>query len=197
MAKRRPYSLVLIGARKESARTKYLQFLAGAADRPSRIGSQGARPERVSLAVQPFAFSLPENILAQGSALLPAVVSLQGIAAVSERVKLGVKTGAPATSTPTGVSLTRIADTDELLGIKNFSPARIIRRVYQTKTATKKNSEITGLAYGYRKSTSVSVPFGKKNATDTITDAFKAVSDAIEGADGNGLTQVFLKEEDV
>jgi hypothetical protein len=187
MGRRRPYSLVLIGARKEEARTKYLAFLAGRANRPSRIGTNGNRPASVALGIEPFGRDLPTGVLARASASVDALTAFSDSISVTGRVKL-----APGT-TRTGYTAAA-ADTD-FLKIADFTPARVIRRTYESATATPRPSEITGLIYGYRKSKSLSAPIGKENATDTLADALtEAVAD-IETA--NGLVQVFLKDEEV
>lgn len=187
MGSRRPYSLVLIGARKEEARTKYLAFLAGRADRPSRIGTRGNRPVSIALGIEPFGRTLPNGVFARASASVDALTAFAGNSSITSRVKIANGT------TRTGYTAAP-ADSD-FLKIADFSPARIIRRVYTTGTATAKKSEITGLTYGYRRSESLSAPIGRENATDTLADALTEASADIETA--NGLTQVFLKDEEL
>ncbi len=191
MAKRNPYSLVLIGARKASARTKYLEFLSGRADRPSRIGTKGPRSQRYPLALRPFAGIVPNTVLVATSASKEAVLALQGFISIQGRV---VYRYSPL---PAEIQLTFPGAGLDFLEIKGFSPARIIRKVYQTRTATVKKSETTGLTYGYKASSTLSIPIGRKNATDSLVDALSAAGGAIRGADGSGLTKVFLKEEEI
>jgi len=186
MGRARPYSLVLIGARKAEARTKYLAFLAGAADRPSRIGTGGARPASVEFGIEPFARSLPTAILAKVSGSVDAATAFSGAISITGRVKI------PNGATRTGYTAAT-AGTD-FIKIADFSSARIIRKVYTTGTATAKKSEITGLTYGYRRSTSLSMPIGRKDANDTLADALSAAKSGLVGA--NALTQVFLKDEE-
>lgn len=187
MGRRRPYSLVLIGARKEEARTKYLAFLAGRANRPSRIGTRGPRPQSIELGVQPFGIDLPTDVLAKASASIDALQAFSSAASVTTRVELS--------NGQTQAGYTAASATTNIIKIADFTPARIIRRQYSTSTATPKTSEITGLTYGYRASESLSVPVGKATATDVVSDAINEAKSEIETA--NGLVQVFLKDEEV
>lgn len=187
MGKRRPYSLVLIGARKDAARQKYLQFLAGAADRESKIGTRGRRPASVEMGIEPFGMTLPTGVLAKASASVDALTAFAGNASVTARVRI-----LPGT---TRTGYTAAAAGTEFLKIGGLSPARVIRRVYTQATATPKKSDITGLTYGYRRSTSLSAPIGRENGTDTLTDALVELKADIETNDGQ--TQVFLKDEEV
>jgi hypothetical protein len=65
----------------------------------------------------------------------------------------------------------------------------VIRKVYATDTATAKTSETTGLKYGYRKSESMSIPFGSNGAaapaTDAQADAFSAIAAQVLTAAAN------------
>jgi hypothetical protein len=178
--KAQPYSRVLQGARKPEARTKYLAFLAGTATRPDRIGTRGKRPPSIRLAVEPFGLSLPATVDQECSASKVAVVAFQTFSAVSLRVKQVIATGTIA-----GVTLPITGATSDVIKDARVTPARVIKKVYDT-----------GLRYGYRKSTSVSMPFGKGPATDTQSDAFAAISaQVLTGAATPDRTAVNLVPE--
>jgi hypothetical protein len=189
--KAQPYSRVLQGARKPEARTKYLAFLAGTATRPDRIGTRGKRPPSIRLAVEPFGLSLPATVDQECSASKVAVVAFQTFSAVSLRVKQVIATGTIA-----GVTLPITGATSDVIKDARVTPARVIKKVYDSDTAVAKTSETTGLRYGYRKSTSVSMPFGKGPATDTQSDAFAAISaQVLTGAATPDRTAVNLVPE--
>jgi hypothetical protein len=188
--KAQPYSKVLIGARKEAARTKYLQFLAGTATRESKIGTKGNRPASIKLSVDPFGYALPSTVFAACSALKSAVTAFQAIAAVSSRVNQGTKVA------QSGITLSILGPTDDALKLGDVTPARFIRKVYESANATPKASETTGLKYGYRKSASLSMPFGADAANETQATAFAAISAAVlAAAPTPDLTEVNLQPE--
>jgi hypothetical protein len=182
--KAQPYSRVLQGARKPEARTKYLAFLAGTATRPDRIGTRGKRPPTIKLAVSPFGLSLPATVDQGCSASKTAVLAFQGFTAVSSRVKLELATGTIA-----GLTLTNTGAATDVVRDARVTPARVIRKIYETDTATAKTSETTGLRYGYRKSASLSIPFGSSGAaspaSDTQADAFAAIAAQVMTAAAN------------
>lgn len=193
MARRtQPYTRVLQGARKDEARTKYLAFLAGKATRPDRIGTKGKRPASIKLAVEPFGLSLPDTVDQQSSASKTAVVAFQGFTAVSTRVKQIIASGTIA-----GITLPITGTGTDVVKDARVTPARVIRKIYGSDTAVAKTSEITGLRYGYKASTSLSMPFGKSSApADTQADAFAAIAGQILAAAANPeLTAVNLVPE--
>jgi hypothetical protein len=200
MARRtQPYTRVLQGARKDEARTKYLAFLAGRATRPDRIGTRGKRPPSIRLAVEPFGLSLPGTVDQLCSASKTAVVAFQGLTSVSTRVKQVIATGVIA-----GISLPITGTSTDVVKDARVTVARFIRKVYASDTAVAKTSEITGLRYGYKSSTSLSMPFGKRGpsgdpptpSSDSQSDAFAAISAQVLGAAANPeLTAVNLVPE--
>lgn len=187
MARRQPYSLVLIGARKEEARKKYLDFLAGRSDRPSKIGTGGERSPIIELAIEPFSIGLPAGVQAVGTATTKALLALQGFTSFTERVKLS--NDAPAGS---GITVPEAAETVTVLPIGGgFSPARVIRKVYSGST-TPKRSEITGLMYGKRTSETVSSAFGQKSEAETITEAAQALEGQLKNT---ANTRIYFRSE--
>ena len=190
--KAQPYSRVLQGARKPEARTKYLAFLEGISTRPDRIGTRGKRPPSIALAIEPFGLSLPATVLQLASASRTAVTAFQALPSVIARVK-----HVRATGTTAGITLTITGESVDVVKDARIAPARVIRKVYATETATAKTSETTGLRYGYRRSTSLSLPFGSAAAdTDTLADAFALISAEVKSAAANPeLTAVNLVPE--
>jgi PPE-repeat protein len=187
MARRQPYSLVLIGARKEEARKKYLAFLSGLADRPSKIGTGGARSPILDLSINPFGIELPANVNAVGTANIKSLAALQGFAEFTGRVKLA--SAAPANS---GVTIPAAAATITSLKLGGgFSPARVIRKTYTGSTVPKK-SEITGLMYGKRNSESVSAAFGQEASSDTIAEAIQQLEGQLKSTIN---TRVYFRSE--
>lgn len=187
MARRQPYSLVLLGARKEEARKKYLDFLAGRADRPTKIGTQGERSPLLTLALNPFSIALPAGTQVAGTAKTAALKDLQGFTSFAERVKLA--NDAPEGS---GVSITAVADSVITLPIGGgFTPARVIRKTYSGSSKPKK-SEITGLMYGKRDSKTVSSAFGQKAEAETLTTAASALDDQLKTSVN---TRVYFRNE--
>jgi hypothetical protein len=187
MARRQPYSLVLIGARKEEARKKYLDFLAGRADRPTKIGTQGERSPIITLALEPFSIALPTAVQVAGSATTKALLALQGFTEYAARVKLA--DDAPSGS---GISIAAAAETVTTLPIGGgFTPARVIRKVY-SGNATPKKSEITGLMYARRASETISAAFGQKAAADTMAVAMSELEDQLKTTVN---TRVYFRSE--
>jgi hypothetical protein len=186
-----PYSRVLQGARKPEARTKYLAFLAGTATRADKIGTRGKRPPSIKLAVVPFGLALPATVEQECSASKVAVVAFQTSDDIKSRVKQRIASGAQA-----GVTLTITGTTIDTVKDVRVTPARVIRKIYDTDTAVAKTSETTGLRYGYKKSTSLSMPFGSKGATDKESDAFAAIAaDLLASSPKPELTAINLVSE--
>jgi hypothetical protein len=181
---------VLQGARKEAARTKYLAFLAGQSTRPSRIGLGDARPPTITLAVEPFGLDLPGTVVAACSALENAVLSLQGVAGVSVRVKQSTAVAQEGITLPLlgGDSVVRA----------DFSAARIIRKIAAGDKAKPEISKITGLTYGYIATKSISLPIGRKSASgDSLSEALIDLSQPIKAASGSPKRcKVYLQDEE-
>jgi hypothetical protein len=191
-----PYSKVLQGARKDEARTKYLAFLAGKATRPDKIGTRGKRPPSIALAVNPFGLPLGAQNLQGCSASKVAVVAFQTVPEYKKRAKLNSTSGTVA-----GISLD-ISGSATVIKDVRVDVARVIRKIYATDTATAKTSEITGLRYGYKKSESISAPFGQKAAgapgdpVEGLITAFAQISPGIlAGSPKPELTVVNLVPE--
>lgn len=158
MARRR-FSLVLMGARGEAAKTKYLERLRGIGQ-GEKIGTKGNRPASKTLYVSPFGSDLPETILFRVSALVPSWAEL--------KTAVGTHTAE------------MIAATDHEIKANGFHAARVVRRTIDT-TGTSTPSKLTGLKYLKYNSTSISAPFGSKTTTETEGAAQSAIRTAVTG----------------
>jgi hypothetical protein len=123
--------------------------------------------------LEPFGADFPTGLFLQASATAPAWTALGTIAAVSARVDNDVAATATA------------------LKIKGFKAARVVRRVKDTTEGTATVSKLTGLRYLKYTSPSVSVPFGRDNATDTFLQAKTAITTGI----GTQFAVNFIDEE--
>lgn len=169
---------VLRGARGAAARDKYLAYLTGVATRPNKIGTKGNRPPSVKLYIQPFSVDLGDAVFVEASALQTATSAMQGNAAVASHVKLAAAvTGA----------------TNKKLKLSSFTSARLIRKTQSSAQGVAKKSDLTGLDYLRYASTSLSIPFGRKSATEVQSEAFAEMVTALGGQ--TALVRFSLKEE--
>jgi len=147
MAKPRNY-WVLRGMRGTTARQNLLDYYAGTANRPSRIGTRGPRPAQKQLYVTPFSIPLATDHVLRETCLLPAWTTLSTIA-------------------PTQQHVTDAVGTDTPVRIKSYKSPRITRITLDT-TGTVTTADITRLEYMKYDHTSMSIPFGKNLVADTI-----------------------------
>jgi hypothetical protein len=152
---------VLRGYRGETAKTKFLDHLKGIGQ-GDNVGTKGSRDDSKKLYVQAFGQNLGANLYLQVSALVKSYDALDDYSEVVARVK------------------TTLAQTDTSVKIKGFSAARVVRRT-KDKTGTAKTSKLTGLRYLHYNQPSVSAPIGRKNATDTLGEAFDDIRIQIPG----------------
>lgn len=157
----RRFHNVLRGYRGETAKTKFLDHLRGLGQ-GENIGTRGSRPASKKLYVQPFGQNLGANLYLQVSALVPSYDALSGYSEVTTRVKQ------------------TLAGTDTSVKIKGFTAARVVRR-QKDATGTVATSKLTGLKYLKYNSPSVSVPVGRKGATDTQGEMVDSVRIQIPG----------------
>lgn len=124
------------------------------------------RPPSDPLFILPFTRGLPPNYFVRASCSRPV------IATYLPRVNTGA--GARALdSLNTGTQFS--------LRLDRFAAARINIRTGRTATGTQERSKTSGLPYKYYGGTSVSIPFGKANNTETIDQAFSAIRADIIG----------------
>lgn len=176
MSRRPPNYLVLRGFYGDQYRDNYLNYLRGLSERGQNIGTQGNRPESRKLYVQPFGMSATVNIRAEVSALVPSYQLMSGLAGVSSRVG-----EAPGANQP--------------VKFGGFKAARIIRRQFASQQGVRAVSERTRLPYLKYNTESASVPIGRKDATDTIAQAFAEIEPQVKGASTN--IKVYLQDEQI
>jgi hypothetical protein len=157
----RRFMNVLRGYRGETAKTKFLDHLKGIGQ-GDNIGTKGSRPASQKLYVQAFGQDLGVNLFLQVSALAPSFTGLNAYSEIAARAKTTL------TATQTSVK------------IKGFTAARVVRRT-KDSTGTVKTSKLTGLKYLHYTQPSISMPLGRKGATDTQGEAFDDIRIQIPG----------------
>lgn len=162
MPKPRYYN-VLRGYRGAAARTAYLAYLAGEADQEPAIGTRGNRPESVRLYVTPFSIPLPADHQVIESALLPAWTLMETALANFATDTLGA---------------------DTAVNIRSYHAPRLIR-ITKDPTGTVATSKVTKLPYLKYDNESMSVPFGRNVAGDTVQSVFSTLSTAVRGVATN------------
>ncbi|MGG6266302.1 hypothetical protein ACQ4M3_08860 [Leptolyngbya sp. AN03gr2] len=160
------FSLVLRGLRGQTARDRYLQFLQGLATQGEGIGTKGNRPAQIKLYLDPFGLPLGTTVKIQASALQPSWNLFSGLSQANSRV-----TPTLGTNTPIKMS--------------SYRPARVVRRQQSSQTGVAATSKLTGLKYLKYNTESASIPFGRKDGTDTMVDAFNEIVVQAKGSSTN------------
>lgn len=172
MAGRR-FSRILSAAKYYSAIDNYIKYIQDAARRGARVGEGTPRPESADAFVKPFALDLPTTIWAHVSGNAATLTARR--ASTEGRVLAELVTG------NTGIK------------IEDFRAARAVIRTGQG-SGVRKTSKITGLPYKSYGGSSTSIPFGRKNSTDTEGQAFADIRSTIQGAVG-GSRVSWIKEK--
>jgi hypothetical protein len=157
----RRFHNVLRGYRGDLAKAKFLDHLKGLGQ-GEKIGTKGPRPPSKKLYVQPFGLNLGENFYLEVSALQPSFDALSGYAEITTRVK------------------TTLGGTETSGKMKDFVAARVVRR-QKDGSGTATTSKLTGLRYLKYNAPSVSVPVGRKSATDTQGEMIDDIKITIPG----------------
>jgi hypothetical protein len=171
MAARR-FQNILRGYRGTAAKQKLLDHYEGIGQGQG-VGTGDKRPPSTKLYVVPFGADFPTGLFAQVSATTPAWTALGAIAAISARTE------------------ETIAGTATALKMKGFKAARVVRRSKADQTPQATVSKLTGLRYLKYNNPSISVPFGRDNATDTYLEARSAILTGI----GNQFAVTFVDED--
>ncbi|NJR71418.1 MAG: hypothetical protein HC771_24450 [Synechococcales cyanobacterium CRU_2_2] len=175
MSRRPANYLVLRGYYGNTFRQNYLDYLSGLTERGQNIGTGDPKPETQDLYILPFAFSNDANIRAEVGATVPAWQALGALAGIASRAAVN-----PPVST-------------EAVKLGGFKPARIIRKT-QTGNGVRAVSARTKLPYLKYNTTSVSVPIGREDGTDTISAALAEITPQIKA--GLATAKVYLRDED-
>lgn len=165
----RRFMNVLRGYRGDTAKQKFLDHLKGLGQ-GENVGTKGSRPASKTLYIQPFSQNLGPNLYLKVSALDPSWAAMKTYSEISTRTK------------------ETIAATDNSIKITGVKAARIVRRT-KDATGAAATSKLTGLKYLKYNTVSVSVPFGRKNATDTEGGAFQDIFGQIPGTYAVSLIQ--------
>lgn len=169
------YSRISGSARLRPALDRYVAYLQGAATRTSRIGTQGAAPERQEVGILPFTFSMDAGeqiIVTTGKEDLAA----QG-ATINASSRAAITTAASSVTDPQR--------------IPGFKAARVISFINPTRSATPKTSDVTGLQYLKYTGTRRSVVFGAKAANDDERDAFLDIKARLVTANASAAIKRF------
>jgi hypothetical protein len=165
MPKPRNY-YVLRGLRGATARQRLLDYYSGQLTPDDNVGQKPPRPASQVLYLTPFSVPLALAHVMRDSALLPAWQTLSVIA-------------------PTQSHVTAALGADTSIDLKSYKAPRITR-ITLDATGERAVSKITGLPYLQYGNTSLSVPFGKATATDTVaevaSDLIAAYTDATHKA---------------
>lgn len=171
MATRR-FQNILRGYRGAAAKQKLLDHYEGIGQ-GTGVGTGTKKPPSTKLYLEPFGADFPTGLFLAASASTPAWTALGAIAAIAARVDNDVAATATA------------------LKIRGFKAARVVRRAKTDTTGTASTSKLTGLRYLKYNNPSVSVPFGRDNATDTFLQAKTAIAAGI----GTQFAVTFIDEE--
>jgi hypothetical protein len=169
------YSRISQSARLRPALDRYVAYLQGTATRPSRVGTQGAAPERQEVAIYPFTFALTTGqkiIVTTGKADL----AIQA-ATINASSRAEVDTAVGAVTNPQR--------------IPGFRAARVVSFINATRSAAPATSDVTGLQYLKYNGTRRSVVFGAKTANDDERDAFLDVKARLITANASAAIKRF------
>lgn len=163
---------ILRGGRGPAARQRLLDHYEGVGQ-GQNVGTRGNRPASVPLFVVPFGAAFPAGLFARVSSTEPAWAALGPLAPIAARARA-----------------TLVAETTGLK-LRGLKAARVVRRAKTDTTGTATTSRLTGLRYLRYNNPSISVPFGRDNATDTLLAARSAITTAIS----NQWAVTFIDEE--
>lgn len=141
---------VLRGLRGATARQRLLDYYAGQLEVDDNVGQGTARAASQVLYLEPFSVPLATAHVMRESALLPAWQTLSVIA-------------------PTQSHVTATLGANTAVDLRSYKAPRITR-ITLDATGARQVSRITGLPYLKYDNTSMSIPFGRATAGDTIAE---------------------------
>jgi hypothetical protein len=171
----RKYSRILQAARYYSAIDNYIKYITDASKRGQNVGEGKARAASKILFIEPFGVKLGTDVEAQVSGSAATWNSRQAI------FTLHTKDTIAGTVTP--------------VKLEGFKAARVVISTGRSTTGVKKISKVTGMSYLDYGGSSTSLPFGRKNATETQQEAFDELKASVLGAVAGAL--VTLQPEKV
>lgn len=164
----RRFSRIQAATRYYAAVDNYIKYITDATRRSTRVGQGKARPRSQKLFIDPFGLKLASGQRVPVSAAQPAWTTYSG------------RFGGHTEATP---------PTDEDLIVKpaDYRAARVIIVSGRSQTGVVKTSAITGMKYLSYGGDSTSIPFGRKNETETELAAFEEIKAAINPEASNLL----------
>lgn len=171
----RRFSRILQSARYYGAISNYLQWIQGQTTRGQRIGQGEPRAASIKLYLEPFGVGIPTGAKVMASAAQPTWNTY-------------------ATAVGTHASATAPVEESNILRLDDYKAARVIIKTGLSNQPTVKTSNVTGLQYGSYGGRSTSVPFGRKNTTETELAAFTEIETAV-GANLAGNFRISLSRE--
>jgi hypothetical protein len=163
----RKYSRILQAAKYYSAIDNYIKYITDASKRGQNVGEGKARAASKILFIEPFGVKLGTDVEAQVSGASTTWTQRQAIFALHTK--------------------DTIANTVTPVKLDGFRAARVVITTGRATTGTRKVSKVTGMAYLDYKGTSTSLPFGRKNATETQAEAFDELKTAVLSAVAGAL----------
>lgn len=179
----RRFSRVKQGAYYNTALGNYIEYLNTAATRPRQIGTRDPMDFK-SVYVRPFGTNLGGTTeLVEGRAQDTHITKLQPlINTASTKCKVYIASG---------------LESNTVVSLNGFKPARVIWQNATSRDTTVKVSQITGLQYlGYNNVGRYSCPFGRDAETDNIFSSFGSLKVLLKSQAG-AINRVSLTEENI
>jgi hypothetical protein len=169
------YSRILEAAKLAPQLEAFLDYQKNAARRGTRVGQGEPRPKSNPLYIKPFNIPLADTQKVRVTAAIPTIAAYGSNSEIASR-----------TDAEPGAGVT-------LIKPEGFSAARVVITSGRSANGTPKTSAVTKAKYLSYGGTSTSIPFGRKNATETLTAAFEAIKAQIIAA--NPAVKVSLTRE--
>jgi hypothetical protein len=161
------YSRILQAAKYYSAIDNYIKYITDASKRGQNVGEGKARAASKILFIEPFGVKLGTDVEAQVSGASTTWAQRQAIFALHTK--------------------DTIANTVTPVKLDGFQAARVVITTGRSTTGVKKISKVTGMSYLDYGGASTSLPFGRKNATETQAEAFDELKTAVLSAVAGAL----------
>lgn len=162
-------------SRYAGALDAYVDYIKNMERRGSRVGQGEPRPEIVQLYITPFAIELATGAFIQTSA------SINGYNDIKAALGDGVKN--------------TITAQQKSFKMRGYKSPRVNLITGRSDRGVAKTSNVTKLKYLDYGGKARSCPFGKRTATDTVSDVFTAVESALVGAAASTDRKVYLIPE--
>lgn len=169
------FKRIIQSARYYAAVDNYIKYITDASKRSVNVGSGRNRPPSQRLFIDPFGIAMA------AAQRVPVSAARPSWEAYSARFA-----GRTAAAGP--------ADGNDILKPDGFSPARLVIVTSLSNNPVVKTSRITGMKYANYGGSSTSIPFGRKDATDTEAAAFEELKNAILPTLTNGRVSL-IKEK--